>query len=104
MLTCSSSLMMRMMRKRSCTTSGASHNMGAEPQILLDGKIDESAAAIRDMRDAEPDDVLGRLAIDARPGKPDLARRADHAAERTQGRRFAGAVGAQDRRDAARAD
>ena len=58
------------------------------------------------MGDAEPHDVLGRLAVDALAGKADLAGRKPyhHVAEGAQGRGLAGAVGAQERGDAALLD
>jgi hypothetical protein len=52
--------------------------------------------------DAEPDDVLGGLAVDPLAVEVDLPAGLDHPAHRAQGRRLARAVGAQDRGDAAR--
>ena len=54
------------------------------------------------MGDAEPHDVLGRLAVDPLAGEADLAGAAHHhVADRAQRRGLAGAVGAQERGDAA---
>jgi hypothetical protein len=49
--------------------------------------------------DAAPHDVLGREAVDPLAGQRDLALGADHVADRAQGRRLAGAVGAEQGRD-----
>src|SRR3546814_5080610 len=59
------------------------------------------AAALGDVGDAEPDDVLGRAALDGLAGEADLASGTDHAADGAQRRRLAGAVGTQNGGDRA---
>src|SRR3546814_21128308 len=46
----------------------------AQAEILLHGQPDEGAAALGDVGDAEPDDVLGRAALGGLGGEEDLAR------------------------------
>src|SRR3546814_13570216 len=62
------------------------------------------AAALGDVGDAEPDDVLGRAALDGLAGEADLASGTDHAADGAQRRRLAGAVGTQNGGDRALAE
>jgi hypothetical protein len=73
----------------------------AELQILLDGDAQKRAAPLGDMGNAEAHDVLGCPAGDALAAKTDFSLSAHHAAERTQHRRLAGSVGAQEGADAA---
>ena len=73
----------------------------AELQILLDGDAQKRAAPLRYMRDPEPHDVLGRPAGDRFAVETDRAVGPHHAAQRTQHRRLAGAIGAEQGADAA---
>src|SRR4051812_47099755 len=66
----------------------------AEPQVLVDGQAHERAAALGDVADPEPHDVLGRGPVDALAGEPDPAAGLDpHVADRAQRGGLAGAVG-----------
>ena len=47
--------------------------VGAEAQVLLGGQVDEGAAAVGHMGDAQAHDVLGGAAVDALAGEADLA-------------------------------
>src|ERR1035437_6959550 len=76
-------------------------HIGAQAQVFFGGEIDESAAAVRNMGDAQAHDVLGRAAVDARAAETDLTRGLHHGAERAQRSRLAGAVGAEQRGDRA---
>ena len=77
-------------------------HIGAEPQVLLDGQIGERAAPVRHMRDAEPRDVLRRASAPiGRPRKSISPSRRIIALSARSDRRLAGAVGAEQRRDAA---
>ena len=75
--------------------------MGAELQVLLGGELEKGAAAIGHVRDAAARNLLGSLAIDAAGVEADFSLRPDHPAHGAQGRGLAGAVGAEDRGDAA---
>ena len=74
---------------------------GADLQILLDGLAHERAAAFRRVGDAEAHDVLDRAPGDALSREADVAGGAQHARYGAQRGGLAGAVGAQQRRDAA---
>src|SRR5581483_3297650 len=76
----------------------------ADLEILLDGLAGKSAAALRHMRDAEPHDVFGGAAVDRLVVEANAPLRAAHAGERAQRRGLAGAVRAEQRRDAAFVD
>ena len=78
--------------------------IGAKHQVVLDREAGEGAAPVGHVRDAAPHDFLGRLAVDRRAVEDDFAGHLDHAAHRAQRRGLAGAVGAEDGRDAAPAD
>src|SRR6202011_3594599 len=67
----------------------------AELQILLDRDLQEGAATLRHMGDAETHDVLGRPTRDLPAFEGDVASGVHHAAQRAQHRRLAGAVGAE---------
>src|SRR3954451_7041966 len=70
---------------------------GAELQVFLHRHGGEGAAALRHMRDAETDDVFGRLAGERLALELDRTRRTHHVADRAQGGGLAGAVGAEQR-------
>jgi hypothetical protein len=76
----------------------------AELKIFLDGHPCEGPAPFRHMRYAKTRDVLGGAAGKSAVAEPDLAAAANHAAERAQRRRLAGAVGAEQGDDAALAE
>jgi hypothetical protein len=75
--------------------------MGAEPQILLDREFGKGAATVGRMRDAAARDVFGLAPVDATAGEADFADRAKEPGNGAQRRRLAGAIGADERRDAA---
>src|SRR6267378_143841 len=115
MPTRSRSLMARRMPNSSRTSSGArpkegsssSISMGAsisarvcaQAQVLLGGEVEEGAATVGNVRDAQARDVLGAAAVDALASKTDLALGLHHAAQGAQGRGFAGAVRPEQGRD-----
>jgi hypothetical protein len=55
-------------------------------QVLVNRQASERATALRHMADAETHDVLGGLAADRLSIEPDAAARANHPADRAQGR------------------
>src|SRR5262249_39463725 len=73
----------------------------AETEIFFHGEIDERAARLGHVADAEPHEIFRRPAVDALTGKEHVAARSHHAAHGAQRGGLPGAVGAQDRRDAA---
>ena len=75
--------------------------MRAEAKIFLDGEFPEGAPAVRHVRDAAAGDIFGLAAVDPLPSKPDGAGRFDQAGDGAQGGGLAGAIGAEERRDAA---
>ena len=76
--------------------------IGAERQIFLDCEVDERAAPVRHMRDAEAHDIFGLPGFDATAFEQDCPGVAHlHVADRTQQRGLAGAIGAKQRGDAA---
>ena len=75
--------------------------VGAEPQILLDRQFHERAAAVRHVARRRGRRCPRSPAVDAFAAEADLALRADHAADGAQRGRLAGAVGAEQRGDAA---
>src|SRR5262249_42873925 len=77
-------------------------DIGAEAEILLDAELHESAAAVRYMGNAEARDLLGREARDVASAEPEGALPLHHRRDRPQQRRLAGAIGTQQRGDAAR--
>ncbi len=84
--------------------------MAASDQVLLGGQMLEHAAALEDLHQAELGHLMRAHAIDALVAELDgalgdlAALGAQHTRYRLQGRRLAGAVGAQERGDAALAD
>ncbi len=79
--------------------------VAAEPQVLLDGQLDEGSAALGDVRDPEPRDRVGAGASAERTAaEDDRPLAADGAGDGAQRRRLAGAVGAEDGDDLALAD
>src|SRR5437667_359122 len=56
------------------------------------GEVEEGAATVGNVRDAQARDVLGAAAVDALTAKTDLALDLHHAAQGAQGRRLACAV------------
>src|SRR6185437_10258449 len=75
--------------------------ISAHPQVLLDRKIGESPAAVGHVGDPAARDVFGRTIVDTAAFEADLAAAPDEARQRPERGRLAGAVGAEDRRDAA---
>jgi hypothetical protein len=69
--------------------------MAPKLQVFLHRHGGEGAAALRHMRDAETDDVFGRLAGQRLALELDRTGRAHHVADRAQGGGLAGAVGAE---------
>src|SRR5207245_7411968 len=80
-------------------------NRGAEPHVLADGQAREHPPPLGNVADPEPDDRLGREPVDrtALEGEGAL-RRMDESGDEPQGRRLAGAVGAEERHDLAGAN
>src|SRR5438876_684265 len=52
----------------------------AQAQVLLGGEVEEGAATVGNVRDAQERDVLGAAAVDALAAKTDLALGLHHAA------------------------
>src|SRR5207237_5794146 len=73
----------------------------AELQIFFHGHADESAPPLRHMGDPETHDILGRAAEKRLAVEANLAAAPDHSAQRAQGRRLAGTVGAEQCHDIA---
>ena len=71
----------------------------AQAQVLLGGEVEEGAATVGNVRDAQACDVLGAAAVDALTAKTDLALGLHHAAQGAQGRRLACAVRPKQGRD-----
>src|SRR5881628_2543738 len=71
----------------------------AQAQVLLGGEVEEGAATVGNVRDAQARDVLGAAAVDALTAKTDLALGLHHAAQGAQGRRLARAVRPEQGRD-----
>ena len=74
--------------------------VGCDAEILVDRKRREGAASLRDMGDALADDLFRGHAADVLAVEADRAVGSDHVADRPQRGRLAGAVGAQQGRDA----
>ena len=78
---------------------------GAEPQVLQRGHVGDDAAALHHLKDAAADDLVGIDAVDALAVEEDFAARhfavlgLEQAGDRFQRRRFAGAIGAEQRHD-----
>src|SRR5437764_1435313 len=65
----------------------------AEAEVLGDGQVGEDVPTLRDERDPEPRDVLGRAAADRAPVQPHVAAGdRDDAHDRVQRRRLPGSV------------
>ena len=75
--------------------------VGGNAQVLVDAEVGEGAAAFRYVADAAAHDLLRRHADDRAAVELDRALRTHHAADGAQRRRLAGAVGAEQRGDAA---
>ena len=68
--------------------------IAAEPQVLLDRQPDEGSAPFRHMRNAHARDLFRCAPVYPLSGEQDFAFAADHAADRPQRCRLAGAIGA----------
>ena len=68
----------------------------AELQVLFDADAQKRAAPLGDMGNPPAHDILGRPTGNALAAKADLAALPHHATKRTQHRRLAGAIGAQE--------
>jgi hypothetical protein len=73
-------------------------------EVFFGGQAGKGAAALGNMRHTHADDVLGCLAADIVAVIADGAGSLDHAAQGTERRGLAGAIGAQKRRDTALLD
>ena len=79
----------------------AQPRIAAESEIFLDGQPDEGAAPFRHVRHPEAGNVLGGAPLQPLAGEDDLAFHPHHAADGTQRRGLAGAVGAEEHGHAA---
>ena len=93
-------------RSRSCSKCAGSAKRGAHLQILEHGHAREDAPALGHLRDAAPDDLVGRRApvMSSPSSRTAPEPRAGIAANGHQQRRFAGAVGADQGDDLALGD
>ena len=85
------------------STSGRASG-SAEPQVLVDGQIDERATTLRNVADAGPPRSGRVCAPDDAPVERMLPERVDHARDGAQRRGLPGAVGAEDHDDLALGD